>query len=1086
MTRRFVSPLAAFALAAALLACPPVGAHNPDPLEAAPRAPAVASPVESLTGEVKELIVEDRVVGVTVRYRSLALADGTHLKLDGAAVDRLAHGSRVEVTGRRNGATLFISAARELARSMNKAAKAGDIVRAEGELRMYHVDYFDPGKSTFGFEVKAADDEAIQLKLAVRPEALQRGMRVEVRGVALPDGAIEPETIAITALPDPEPVAKVQQKATKTDNLLVILMRFTDSPAQPFTQAQVQAVVAGGPGSGSVAEYFKEASYGQQLLNATVTPWLSTGSSTPANCNWSSMGTLGRNAATAAGYNLANYQKVAYVFPRVSSCGWLGLGYVGTSGVWVNGVNTTLVYGHELGHNFGLLHAGSLDCGANPIGGSCTASEYGDPFGIMGNSTTMHLNAAQKSVLGWISSTAVKTHTTGSVTYTLNPIETAGGSAYAVKIRAAANRTYWLEYRQPIGFDAGLASYPNNGAQVRVATPFETLCSGCDGYSDDTQFLDMTPATSTFTDGALLAGSSFTDTTYGITFNVLSATASALTLQVVGPGASVTPTTTTIGSSLNPSTVGASVSFTATVTGTSPTGTVNFTANGATISGCGSVALAGSGNVRTAVCATAALVAGSHSIAAAYGGNAGNSPSTSSTLTQTVNAVGSGVNVALASAGATASASSTYSSSFPASAVINNERAGTNWGDGTGGWKDGTPDAWPDWLQINFNGSKTIDRVVVYSPQDNFTNPIEPSSTTTFSLYGVRDFSVQGWNGSAWVVLATVAGNTLVKRTVTFSAYTTDRIRIVITSGLASHARVTEVEAWTSGSLTTTSTILTSSANPANFGTSITFTASTTGSAPTGTVSFSANGSAIAGCGAVTLLGTGNVRTATCATAALAAGSHGIVATYSGNGSNSPSTSATLTQTINAIASLNVALASAGAAASASSTNNTGNPANSAINNERAGANWGEGTGGWKDGTPDAWPDWLQVNFNGSKTIDRVVVYSPQDNYTNPIEPTNTMTFSLYGLRDFTVQGWNGSSWITLGTVTGNNLVKRTVTFGAYATDRIRINVTSALNSYSRIVEVEAWTAGSPLLMEANEGMPGKEVRFARETAMHR
>ena len=39
-------------------------------------------------------------------------------------------------------------------------------------------------------------------------------------------------------------------------------------------------------------------------------------------------------------------------------------------------------------------------------------------------------------------------------------------------------------------------------------------------------------------------------------------------------------------------------------------------------------------------------------------------------------------------------------------------------------------------------------------------------------------------------------------------------------------------------------------------------------------------------------------------------------------------------------------------------------------------------------------PDWVQINFNGSKTIDRVVVYTVQDNYTNPIEPTDTLTFS--------------------------------------------------------------------------------------------
>ena len=129
----------------------------------------------------------------------------------------------------------------------------------------------------------------------------------------------------------------------------------------------------------------------------------------------------------------------------------------------------------------------------------------------------------------------------------------------------------------------------------------------------------------------------------------------------------------------------------------------------------------------------------------------------------------------------------------------------------------------------------------------------------------------------------------------------------------------------------------------------------------------------------------------------------------------------------------------------------------SSINNdERAGANWGNG-GGWADGTYGTFPDWVQINFSGSKTIDHVVVYTVQDNWANPIEPTDTTTFVQWGLTDFTVQGWNGTAWVILGTVGGNNLVKRTVNFTAYTTDRIRINITNALGAYSRITEVEAW-----------------------------
>ncbi|MCC7216517.1 MAG: Ig-like domain repeat protein [Burkholderiales bacterium] len=97
-----------------------------------------------------------------------------------------------------------------------------------------------------------------------------------------------------------------------------------------------------------------------------------------------------------------------------------------------------------------------------------------------------------------------------------------------------------------------------------------------------------------------------------------------------------TVTTTGLASSVNPSVVGTPVTFTASVTGTAPTGNVVFRANGVIIAGCGGVALTGSGNTRTAPCATSALAVGTYSITAAYGGNAGNLASTSPALSHQV------------------------------------------------------------------------------------------------------------------------------------------------------------------------------------------------------------------------------------------------------------------------------------------------------------------------------------------------------------------------------------------------------------------------------------------------------------------
>jgi hypothetical protein len=253
-----------------------------------------------------------------------------------------------------------------------------------------------------------------------------------------------------------------------------------------------------------------------------------------------------------------------------------------------------------------------------------------------------------------------------------------------------------------------------------------------------------------------------------------------------------------VSSSANPSTVGASVTFTASVTGFGPTGSVNFTDGGSSITGCAAVALSGAGNSRTAQCSTSALSAATHSIVANYGGDASNTASASAPLSQVVNGSASSSNVALATAGAVASASSTYPfGGFAPAGANNGDRKGVNWGNG-GGWHDAYQGVYPQWLQITFAGAKTITEIDVFTVQDNYTAPVDPTNTLTFSLYGITDFQVQYWAGSAWVPVpgGTVTGNNNVWRRFTFAALTTDRIRIYITGTADGYSRLTEVEAW--------------------------------------------------------------------------------------------------------------------------------------------------------------------------------------------------------------------------------------------------------------------------------------------------
>jgi len=97
-----------------------------------------------------------------------------------------------------------------------------------------------------------------------------------------------------------------------------------------------------------------------------------------------------------------------------------------------------------------------------------------------------------------------------------------------------------------------------------------------------------------------------------------------------------TTTTTTLKSSENPSTQGDSVTFTAQVSGGTPSGTVQFSVDGTVVD---TVSLATDG---TATYTTSGLSVGTHTIVAVYSGDNSFKGSSSDSLTQTVNAQGTG------------------------------------------------------------------------------------------------------------------------------------------------------------------------------------------------------------------------------------------------------------------------------------------------------------------------------------------------------------------------------------------------------------------------------------------------------------
>lgn len=325
----------------------------------------------------------------------------------------------------------------------------------------------------------------------------------------------------------------------------VILVNFQDETSQPISVANAHSLVFG-----EVGDFYWEASYQKTFFSGNTFGWFTIPVS-KSSCDITLISQKADQAAVASGVNLGAYARLIYMFPQntCSASGYNSGSASIPSRTWIKGNNfNAYVIAHELGHNFGLLHSQSMDCGSNVIGGTCSTQSYGDPADTMGYGATTHFNAFQKELLGWLNTTGQPpiNKVTASGSYRIEPYAATGTGAKALKIPKGIDPTtgqmthYYIEYRQPIGFDASLDVYGNLTNGVLVHTGVEG-----DGFSSF--LLDMTPnsvPTSTPTDmedGALAVGRTFVDSVAGVTFKLASADASGATLEVT-MGSNPTPT----------------------------------------------------------------------------------------------------------------------------------------------------------------------------------------------------------------------------------------------------------------------------------------------------------------------------------------------------------------------------------------------------------------------------------------------------------------------------------------------------------------------------------------------------------------
>src|SRR3989344_3207054 len=450
-------------------------------------------------------------------------------------------------------------------------------VTIEGTLEAFVEDYFEQGyaKEVYNItETKTGKKYKLhfseQTKVSVNGKKVKNQnkpntgdkVKIKVKGVALDDNIAVTETdqssagtqqVSILGNKNSYIAAAGEPSAPVKKNVAVILFNWQNDTRTPYTVDQARATMFGN--TNSVNAYYKEVSYGAlELTGVTrsdgdVYGWVTIPYNLGTTCPWSSWRDAAYVAVQAGGANLTAYDNIQYNFPTTSACGFGGIAGINGSYSLINYSSATNVSlrAHELGHNLNMNHANALNCYDTnsvrvSVSNNCFNKEYADVFDVMGSTGAYHLNAYHKGQAtsqgtNWLSAANTQTVST-SGTYAISPIENYSTGAQVLRIPKAFTYPpynkqnvgyYYIEYRQPIGFDVAMANtYPasTNGVLIHLSSAYDNSAPWFP------QLVDATPQTTTFADASLGVGKTLSDSIAGINITLLSLTPSVATVQV--------------------------------------------------------------------------------------------------------------------------------------------------------------------------------------------------------------------------------------------------------------------------------------------------------------------------------------------------------------------------------------------------------------------------------------------------------------------------------------------------------------------------------------------------------------------------
>ena len=398
----------------------------------------------------------------------------------------------------------------------------------------------------------------------------------------------------------------------------------------------------------------------------------------------------------------------------------------------------------------------------------------------------------------------------------------------------------------------------------------------------------------------------------------------------------------------------------------------------------------------------------------------GGATTTSSTRSITVTAPptgGGGGNLAL---GKTVTTDSDVGSNTPGSNAVdgNNSSNSSRWVSAN--------TAWPHWIEVDLGGTYSIDQLKFWTGYNGYVNPVQ--------------YQLQYWNGSSWAVALDKPANSDPSVDESFTAVSTNKVRLYGTGGSDNYFRLFEIEIY-GGSA------------PANTAPAVSLTAPANGATFTegDDITISANASDTDGSIAKmefyrgsTKLGEDNLAPYNYTWTTATAGSYTISAKATDN-DGAATTSSTRSITVNAApptgGSSNVAL---GKSTTADSEYNSTYTSDKAVD-----GNIGTASSTRWVSANTSWPHWIEIDLGSTQSINQLKFWTGSGGYNRAFH--------------YTFEYWNGSSWTTILDKPSNTDPTVDETFTAVNAGKVRLTGTgssSSAGNIMRVFEVEVYGGG--------------------------